>query len=136
MGHEIARNWRLRQQRYRLVGEKCPNGHFVFPPRDICPDCSDEAKEPYELSGKGEVYSSTIVYQAPAGFEEFVPYEEALVKLDEGPMITAQITDKDNPTVPTPIGTRVEHVTRKYSEDGETGLIKYGYKFRVPITSS
>jgi len=53
----------------------------------------------------------------------------ALVKLDEGPMITAQLTDVDNSAVE--IGMPVEMVTRKMRNDGdERGLIVYGYKFR------
>lgn len=134
---EIARHWRLKDQRYRLVGEVCHHcEHKIFPPRDICPNCGEETKKPFNFSGKGEVYSSTVIYEAPAGFEQFVPYQVALVKLDEGPMVTAQITDLDDPTKPVPIGTRVEHVTKKLSEDGEEGLITYGYKFRIPISVS
>lgn len=144
MGHEIARHWRLKAQRYSLVGEKCENGHFVFPPRDICPNCGDEAKEPYTFSGKGKIYSLTTIYEAPTGYEKSVPYVVALVELDEGPRITAQLTD-----LPTHIETKiidneereilvfdakiddkVEMVTRKQKEDGDRGLIIYGYKFR------
>lgn len=39
---ETPRYWRLKQQRYKLIGEKCPHcDEFIFPPRDICPneDC-------------------------------------------------------------------------------------------------
>lgn len=131
---EIPRHWRLKAQRYNLVGEVCENGHKVFPPRDVCPDCHGEAKIPFKMSGKGEIYSSTVVYEAPAGYEEFVPYQVAIVKLDEGPMITAQITDLDDPKIPVETGTKVEMVTRKLKSDGDMGLITYGYKFRVPIT--
>jgi uncharacterized OB-fold protein len=133
MSHEIPRHWRLKEQRYNLVGEVCPTGHYVFPPRDICPDCHGEAKEPFKFSGKGEVYSFTTIYEAPAGFEKNVPYTVALVKLEEGPMITAQLTDLD-PKDGIKIGMQVEMVTRKLKEDGDTGLITYGYKFRPCLT--
>lgn len=37
---EIARHWRLRQQRLSLIGEECPHCEVkIFPPRDICPRC-------------------------------------------------------------------------------------------------
>ena len=37
---EIPRHWRLRQQRYQMVGEECPHcEEKIFPPRDICPMC-------------------------------------------------------------------------------------------------
>lgn len=135
---EIARHWRLKGQRYALVGEVCHHcENKIFPPKDICPSCGGEAKELYKFSGKGEIYSSTIIYQAPTGYEESAPYEVALVKLEEGPMVTAQITDRHDPTKETPIGTPVEMVTRRLRNDGdERGMIIYGYKFRPVATSS
>ncbi len=129
---EISRHWRLRQQRYVLVGEICPHcEEKIFPPRDVCPNCAQEAKTPYVFSGKGEVYSYTTVYDAPEGYDGNAPYTVALVKLEEGPMVTAQLTDMDNGEVT--IGTPVEMVTRKLREDGERGMLVYGYKFRPQL---
>lgn len=127
---EIPRHWRLKQQRYGLVGEVCPHCDAkIFPPRDVCPNCGDEAKTPYTFSGKGEVYSYTTIYEAPTGFDSNAPYTVALVKLEEGPVITAQLTDLGEQ--PVEIGMPVEMVTRKMRNDGdERGLIVYGYKFR------
>lgn len=79
------------------------------------------------LSGKGIVYSFTTVQDVPAGFEDQAPYVMALVRLDEGPMVTAQMTDIDGGIA---IGDRVEMVTRKLTTDGIRGMIVYGYKFR------
>ncbi|MEZ4863736.1 MAG: Zn-ribbon domain-containing OB-fold protein [Caldilineaceae bacterium] len=84
------------------------------------------------LSGRGEVYSFSIMYNVPHGFEEQKPYAIALVRLDEGPMVTAQLTDVDNGAIT--IGMRVEMVTRKLREDGAEGQIIYGYKFRPLLT--
>ena len=127
---EISRHWRLKKQRYALVGEVCPNcEEKIFPPRDICPDCGDEAKSLYSFSGRGEVYSFTTVYDAPAGYEESAPYTVALIRLEEGPMVTAQLTDLEEE--PVEIGTPVEMVTRKLRSAGdERGMLVYGYKFR------
>jgi uncharacterized OB-fold protein len=80
------------------------------------------------LSGFGEVYSFSIMYNAPKGFEDQKPYAVALIKMDDGPMLTAQLTDVDHDQVT--IGMRVEMVTRKIREDGSEGQIIYGYKFR------
>ncbi len=74
------------------------------------------------------MYSFSTVYDAPAGYVEYQPYTVALIKLDEGPLVTAQLTDVDNEDVH--IGMPVEMVTRKIKEEGENGLIVYGYKFR------
>jgi uncharacterized OB-fold protein len=127
---DIPRHWRLRKQRYNLVGEEC--GYCsakLFPPRDICPECGQEAKALYKFSGKGEVYSYTTVYEAPAGFEEASPYTVAMVRLEEGPLVTAQLTDLEDRKVE--IGMPVEMVTRKLrSTADERGMLVYGYKFR------
>jgi hypothetical protein len=127
---EIPRHWRLRKQRYNLVGEVCPHCDAkLFPPRDVCPECGKDAKTAYAFSGRGEVYSYTTVYEPPAGYEEYAPYTVALIKLEEGPLVTAQLTDLDNGKVE--IGAPVEMVTRKLRQDGdERGLLVYGYKFR------
>lgn len=89
--------------------------------------------EVLNFSGKGEIYSYTVVYDAPDKFMFLVPYIIALVKLEEGPIITAMLTDIDLDKIY--IGMTVEMVTRKLSEDGDRGLISYGYKFRPCITS-
>ena len=132
---EIPRHWRLNSQRYALVGEVCPHCQVkIFPPRDICPDCGHEARETFKFSGRGEVYSFTTVYEAPAGFEENAPYTVALVKLEEGPMLTAQLTDLGERK--TSIGMPVEMVTRKLRSDGDRGMLVYGYKFRPRLAAS
>jgi hypothetical protein len=100
----------------------------------VCPECDAPAKTPFSLSGRGEVYSYGTTYHAPAAFEEYVPYVVALVKLEEGPLITAQLTDVNPKDVE--IGLSVEMVTRVEQEDGEAGIISYGYKFRPSLTGA
>ncbi len=131
---EVPRHWRLKKQRYALVGEVCPHCEAkIFPPRDVCPECGGEAKTTFQFSGRGEVYSFTTIYNPPRGFEDNVPYTVALVKLEEGPLVTAQLTDVDAAEVE--IGMPVEMVTRRLRQDGdERGVIIYGYKFR-PLKS-
>jgi uncharacterized OB-fold protein len=133
---EIARHWRLKAQRYRLVGEVCPkcNGK-IFPPRDVCPYCSDNESQPhFQFSGRGEVFSYSTVHNAPEGYEDQTPYTVALVKLEEGPLVTAQLTDVRSDEVQ--IGMPVEMVTRKLRTQGEEGLIIYGYKFRPQLAAA
>jgi hypothetical protein len=128
---DISQHWRLNDQRYRFIGEKCPHcGAAIFPPRDVCPDCAHPAQELYTFVGTGTVFSFTTVMDAPAGFEEQAPYTLALVKLEEGPLVTAQLTDLDSPPE---IGMKVEMVTRKLRTDGDQGIIVYGYKFRKAL---
>jgi hypothetical protein len=86
------------------------------------------------LSGQGEVYSYTVMYNVPKGYEDQKPYVVALVKLEEGPLVTAQLTDVAPDDVE--IGLRVEMVTRKLREEGDEGQIVYGYKFRPVLSRS
>ena len=85
-------------------------------------------KETFAFAGMGEVMSFTTVQDPPESFAEQAPYVLALVKLDEGPMVTAQLTDIG--VDPVEIGDRVEMVTRKLTTEGKKGMIVYGYKFR------
>ena len=129
---DVPRHWRLRKQRYQLVGEICGCCDAkIFPPRDLCPSCGDKTKKPYNFSGMGEVYSMTTISpdHVPADFKRQAPYTVALIKLEEGPLVTAQLTDID-PKKPPEIGTPVQMVIRKLKEYGDRGMIVYGYKFR------
>jgi len=94
---------------------------------------SELQREQFTFAGTGEVYSFTTVQEPPQGFEEQAPYVLALVKLDEGPIVTAQLTDMDG-TIQ--IGDKVEMVTRKLTTEGSQGVIIYGYKFRKILEQS
>ena len=123
---EIPRHWRIKKQRYALVGEVCPHCEAKnFPPRDVCPECGGEAKTQFAFSGRGEVFSYTTLADGPSGYEATAPYTVALVKLAEGPVVTAQLTDLGSQAVE--IGMPVEMVTRKIRSDGdERGMLVYG----------
>jgi uncharacterized OB-fold protein len=132
---DLARNWRLKDQRYRLEGAVCSNcGAKFFPPREICTECKSQRLTPFQFSGRGELYSFTTMYQAPLGFEGGLPYAVGMVRLDEGPMVEAQLTDVNPQDLR--IGQRVEMVTRKLRELGDEGLIVYAYKFRPTVNGS
>ncbi len=129
---ELARNWRLKQQRYRLEGAQCAHcRQRFFPPRPVCPECGGRDMRPYTFKGRGKLYSYSTVYQAPQGFESYAPYVVGLVGLEEGPLVTAQVCDVDPSELR--VGMPLEMVTRKLFEQGGDGLIVYGYKFRPPL---
>lgn len=127
---EIPRHWRLNEQRYNLVGTLCSKcGEKSFPPRQVCPQCGADVDQVYPFNGRGQVFSFTTIYEPPSGFEENAPYTVALIKLEEGPLVTAQLTDlgESKPE----IGMPVEMITRRLRQDGdERGMLVYGYKFR------
>lgn len=42
---EVPRYWRLKKQRYALVGQICPTcASYLFPPRAVCPVCADRTE--------------------------------------------------------------------------------------------
>ena len=84
------------------------------------------------LSGVGEVFSYSTMYNVPKGYEDQKPYSIALIQLDDGPLVTAQLTDINHEDIQ--IGMRVEMVTRRLREDSPEGQIIYGYKFRPLLT--
>lgn len=83
-------------QKGQLVGAKCTScGSILVPPRPMCPECYGDT-EAVELSGKGELAAYTAVFIGPtaminAGYDRTKPYCTGVVKLAEGPMISAQI---------------------------------------------
>ena len=124
---DLARYHRLRAAYSRLEGQRCLGCQALqFPPRMSCRGCGRAGLEPFRFSGRGEVFSHAEVATPPAGFEG--PYLVALVRLEEGPLLTAQLTDVEAPHVR--IGLPVEMVTRRLQERGPEGLLVYGYKFR------
>ena len=128
---DLAKHWRQRAARYRLQGQRhIDSGAVRFPP-EPAPGSDSEQWQPYELSGAGTVFSFTVVRQPPEGYAEQAPYILALVRLAEGPMITAQLADCDPDQVT--IDMPVEAVTRKLRDLGPEGLILYGYKFRPQL---
>jgi len=68
----------------------CGGTHFM--PRYMCPECWSERLDWFQASGMGTIYSFTIIWRAsdPA-FREAVPYVVALIDLEEGPRMTANI---------------------------------------------
>lgn len=68
---------------------------------------------------------------APVGFEKYSPYYVALIELDDGVILLSQLVDVTSEDVIT--GMRVEAIFRRIKEDGSSGIIEYGYKFRPVI---
>jgi uncharacterized OB-fold protein len=83
---------RKHELRMQFCG-KCSN--WIWYPRASCPECgSREGLEWKKLSGKGEVYSFTIIRQvidnSPA-FQKDIPFTIGLIELEEGPRIYSNL---------------------------------------------
>ena len=83
-----------------------PAGHLRYPISEICPRCLSSDYDWRELSGEGEVLSAVTFQRAynPA-YAGLVPYNVALVQLDEGPRMFSNLLPLDRRDVPA--GTRV-----------------------------
>ena len=93
--------------REELLLRRCTAcGKLHFPPRHLCPKCWSDALEWTKSTGQGVVYSFTVMHRAPMpAFAKRVPYVVALIDLDEGPRMMANILGED--ALSTAIGDRV-----------------------------
>ncbi|MFC1802649.1 Zn-ribbon domain-containing OB-fold protein [Thermoproteota archaeon] len=127
----VPRYWRNEVPRYRLQGEECSAcGAKYFPSRPVC-NCGSTEFKTYKLSEKGKVVTWTTIRNSPIGFEKYVPYIVAMIELEDGKRLLSQIVDISAEDITA--GLKVELVFRKVKEDGKTGIIQYGYKFRPII---
>jgi len=85
----------------KLMGSRSKEtGEIFVPPRPMCPRTFSTDMEWVELSGKGELAAFTAVYIGPtamidAGYDRTNPYCTGIVRLAEGPSISAQILGVD-----------------------------------------
>lgn len=86
----------------------------IFYPRSVCPHCLSNRVEWTAASGRGRVYSYTVVRRAmnPA-FAAGVPYVFAIVELEEGPRVTTNIVNcvSDEVRVDMPVKATYDNVT-------------------------
>ena len=70
--------------RHELVAARCADcGAFRMPPTPFCPCCQSQSIVWAVLSGRGEVYSYTIVERAILpGMEAHLPYVPAVISLE------------------------------------------------------
>jgi hypothetical protein len=123
-----SRYWREFPQRYRLEAIKCRScSQIAFPPRLICPHCGSRAFEPVKLADAGKILTFTVIRVPPQPFADQAPYALAVIELDDGVRLMAQVVDC--PFDELKVGKRVKVEFRKIYEDGPAGVIYYGYKF-------
>ena len=128
---DIVRGWRHIPQRYNLIGTKCTRcGEIYFPKRVMCPECRRKGQlENIKFSGKGKIHTYSTIHTPTEEFKALSPYTVAIIELEEGAKITSQIVDCHKNEVK--IGDDVELVFRKIKEEGDEGVISYGYKFKL-----
>jgi uncharacterized protein len=86
---------------HKLMGTRSrASGRIFVPPRPVDPGTHSDEMEWVELAGKGRLLAFTVVNVGPSamiavGYDRKNPYCVGIVRLDEGPKISAQILDVD-----------------------------------------
>ncbi|MBL7174487.1 MAG: Zn-ribbon domain-containing OB-fold protein [Desulfobacteraceae bacterium] len=113
-----------------LIGSRCKNcGETYLGMRVICINCySSDQMEEVTLSRTGELFTYTVVYQSAPWVQ--VPYAAVVVRLPEGPVVRASLTDFEPSPDALKVGMPVEMVTEKVSEDND-GNDVIAYKFKL-----
>jgi len=124
-----AQVWRTRLEHYRLIGGYCSKcAKYFYPPRPACPYCGSRSVSRVELPKRGRVITYTVIYNVISGFRAYAPLILAVIELDNGARVLAQLTDTSPEEVE--VGMPVEAVLRRVVADGDKGVIVYAVKFR------
>ncbi len=96
----------------KLLMKKCNGcGKTHFYPRAVCPYCQSSETEWYEASGKGVIYSYSVMRRGDT------PYALAYITIDEGITMMSNIVDCDYDNLA--IGQAVE-ITFREAEGGQS----------------
>ena len=103
--------------RGELVLQRCRACRVVqHRPRGFCVSCLSDDIEHFVASGRGEVYTYSVVRQNQMPrFRGALPYVVAYVQLEEGPQLLTNIVDCDPDVVSIGMSVRVDFVQ---TEDG------------------
>jgi len=122
--------WRNRKLYTRLIGSRCKKcGAEYFPPVKVCKKCGSTEIEEKEMPKTGTIVSFTKLTEPPVDFKDYAPIYLAMIRLDNGILVLGQLADAESEEIK--IGARVMATIRKWTEDGQSGIIYYGYKFKI-----
>lgn len=107
----------------RFVLQRCDGcATVIWFPKNHCPECHGSELSTFDASGKGTVYSFTIIRKVANAYKEATPFVVAYVELAEGPRVMTNIVDCDPESVR--VGMEVEMVFH------DTGAGNALYRFR------
>jgi uncharacterized OB-fold protein len=83
-------------KQHRLELQSCDNGHLRFIPTEICPACGSEQWSWKPVSGRGTIYSYTVVHRGPTpAYQADAPYIIVHIELEEGPRLISNLLECD-----------------------------------------
>ena len=82
----------------RLMLVRCSQcARYRLPGRERCADCWSTDSEWVQASGRGKLYSFGVMHQQyHAAFADVIPYNYAMVELEEGPRLVTNVVDCPN----------------------------------------
>ena len=93
---ETAPYWEA-ANRGELQIQRCnPCSRHYFYPRTACPRCGSTDVRWVTVSGRGRLHTYLINHRPAPGFEDAAPYAIAVVELEEGPRMMANIVGVSN----------------------------------------
>jgi uncharacterized OB-fold protein len=102
---ELAGFWEATNRGVLLLARCDACAKVIWYPRPFCSTCGSTEVSWFESSGRGAVYTYTVVRKSSPPFDAVTPYVVAFVELDEGPRFLTNIVGCDPETVR--IGQRV-----------------------------
>ena len=93
-------------------------GHLRYPIAAICPRCMSDGVAWDQLSGRGAVFSFAVFHHAyNDAWRDRIPYNVALVELEEGPTVISNIVrvDPEGLRVGLPVAAVFEPLTGELS---------------------
>lgn len=85
-------------RRHELRLQRClACGRFRYPASPVCPDCDADRHEWALTAGRGHVLSWVVFHRCYfPSFADEIPYNVAMIELDEGPVVVANVVGVDN----------------------------------------
>jgi len=106
-------------KRHELRFQRCSEcGTWRHMPRESCRNCGSFEWSWEQSSGKGEIFSWTVIHRAlHPGFNEELPYASVVVELEEGVRLVTHVVDLPNEAlaIGVPVEVWFDDVTDEFS---------------------
>jgi uncharacterized protein len=93
---------------HHLEIQRCECGYYNHPPRPFCDSCLSQQLEFTRVSGRGTIYTFTVMQQRDVpGFEHEAPFLNIVVELQEQPLLlmvsNLPLSERDRVRVGAPV---------------------------------